>query len=365
MPNKYNYNIDPDISKAETLPSSFYKDPYVFEDIKSKIFLKSWQWIGDTKLVPKKNYVHPLTVLNNYLSEPVVLSRTDENKIICLTNVCTHRGNIMVLEPGEMKKLVCTYHGRRFDNEGNFEYMPEFRDAKNFPRPCDNLHNFPLRKWGELLFIGFNPVFDFNKVINKMSERVGFLPLDKFQFDKSLSKDFKINSHWALYCDNYLEGFHIPFVHKGLNEILDYQNYKTEVYDYCNLQIGYGEDDSNIFDLPKDHIDYGKNIAAYYYWVFPNMMFNFYPWGLSINIVKPISNDLTKVSFRSYVFDKSKLYQGAGSDLQKVEEEDEFVVQNVHIGLKSSFYNAGRFSPTKEQGVHHFHNLLSVFMNSN
>ena len=169
----------------------------------------------------------------------------------------------------------------------------------------------------------------------------------------------------ALYCDNYLEGFHIPFVHKGLNEILDYQNYKTEVYDYCNLQIGYGEDDSNIFDLPKDHVDHGKNIAAYYYWVFPNMMFNFYPWGLSINIVKPISNDLTKVSFRSYVFDKSKLYQGAGSDLQKVEEEDEFVVQNVHIGLKSSFYKAGRFSPTKEQGVHHFHNLLSVFMNSN
>ena len=40
MPNKYNYNIDPDISKAETLPSSFYKDPYVFDDIKSKIFLK-------------------------------------------------------------------------------------------------------------------------------------------------------------------------------------------------------------------------------------------------------------------------------------------------------------------------------------
>ena len=36
MPNKYNYNIDPDISKSETLPSSFYKDPNVFEDIKSK-----------------------------------------------------------------------------------------------------------------------------------------------------------------------------------------------------------------------------------------------------------------------------------------------------------------------------------------
>ena len=330
---KRKFNIDSDISKAETLPSSFYKDLKIFEELKTKIFLKSWQWIGDTELVPKKNYVYPLTVLNKYLSEPVIISRTDDNDIICLTNVCTHRGNIMVLEPGVMKKLVCTYHGRRFDNEGNFEYMPEFKDAKNFPRPCDNLHNFPLRKWGELLFIGFNPVFDFNKVINKMSERVGFLPLEKFRFDQSLSKDFKIDSHWALYCDNYLEGFHIPFVHKGLNEILDYQNYKTEVYEYCNLQIGYGEDDSNIFDLPKDHIDYGKNIAAYYYWIFPNMMFNFYPWGLSINIVQPISNDLTKVSFRSYVFDKSKLNQGAGSDLQKVEEEDAeraiFLIQSM------------------------------------
>ena len=87
MLNKYNYNIDPDISKAETLPSSFYKDPNVFEDIKSKIFLKSWQWIGDTDLVPQKNNVYPLTVLNKYLSEPVIISRTDDNDIICLTNV--------------------------------------------------------------------------------------------------------------------------------------------------------------------------------------------------------------------------------------------------------------------------------------
>ncbi len=68
------------------------------------------------------------------------------------------------------------------------------------------------------------------------------------------------------------------------------------------MQIGYSEDDSDVFELPKDHLDYGKNVAAYYYWVFPNMMFNFYPWGLSLNLVKPISDSLTKVSFRSYVY---------------------------------------------------------------
>jgi choline monooxygenase len=104
-------------------------------------------------------------------------------------------------------------------------------------------------------------------------------------------------------------------------------------------------------------------VAAYYYWVFPNMMFNFYPWGLSLNLVKPISDSLTKVSFRSYVYDETKLNRGAGNQLQKVEEEDEFVVENVHNGLRSSFYKAGRFSPTREEGVHHFHKLISKFMN--
>ena len=37
---KDNYKIDPDISKAETLPSSFYKDPVAFELIKKKNIFK-------------------------------------------------------------------------------------------------------------------------------------------------------------------------------------------------------------------------------------------------------------------------------------------------------------------------------------
>ena len=92
-------------------------------------------------------------------------------------------------------------------------------------------------------------------------------------------------------------------------------------------------------------------------------MFNFYPWGLSINIVKPIDIDRTKVSFISYVLNPDKLGKGAGSAIEKVEREDEFVVENVQKGVRSSFYKAGRFSPTREKGVHHFHRLLADFLN--
>jgi choline monooxygenase len=165
-----------------------------------------------------------------------------------------------------------------------------------------------------------------------------------------------------LYCDNYLEGFHIPFVHADLNKALDYSNYTTEIFDHCNLQIGIADSATECFQLPENHIDFNKRIAAYYFWIYPNMMFNFYPWGLSINIVRPLSVNQCKVVFLTYLFDESKIEHSAGSLLDKVEREDEFVVENVQRGLQSRFYSTGRFSPTREKGVHHFHLLLSNYL---
>lgn len=355
--------IHPDITKAETLPASFYRDPKVFEATKHKIFYKSWHWLGHRDLVGLPRKVYPTVLLDGFLTEPLLLTQDDSKTIHCLSNVCTHRGNLVVNTTDTSKKLICGYHGRRFQLDGAFEHMPEFKEADNFPRPCDNLHKFSLKHWGPFLFTGLEPSFDFQKVIDTMKERVGFLPLDDFSLDESRSKDYFVNAHWALYCDNYLEGFHIPFVHEDLNAVLDYGNYDTLLHEYLNLQIGYADGTDTVFDLPKGHIDHGKKIAAYYYWVFPNMMFNFYPWGLSVNIVEPLAIERTKVSFRSYVYNPSKLNKGAGSILDKVELEDEEVVEGVQKGVRSQFYQAGRFSPTKEQGVHHFHRLLAQFLN--
>jgi choline monooxygenase len=212
------------------------------------------------------------------------------------------------------------------------------------------------------LFVSLEPAFDFSEVIGVLAERVGFLPVDMFKLDKSHSKDYLVNCHWALYCDNYLEGFHIPFVHNDLNDALDYGQYETKVYKHVNLQIGYTDSGQDCFDFPADHPDAGRYVAAYYYWIFPNIMLNFYPWGLSVNVVKPVSKNKTKVSFISYIYDEEKIDDGAGALLDKVEREDEFVVEGVHRGLKSRYYKSGRFSPTREKGVHHFQSLLAEFL---
>lgn len=356
------FNIDPNIAKAETLPAAFYRDPAVFDALREKVFLRCWHWLGDVDQIPLPGTVQPLVLLDQFLNEPLLLVRDMEDRISCLSNVCTHRGNLLVHHPGKYRQLICQYHGRRFDLDGAFVSMPEFREVVDFPRPCDNLHQFPLEQWGPFLFAGLEPAFAFEQIARELNARVGFLPLEQFQQRPDLSKDYLVHAHWALYCDNYLEGFHIPFVHPDLNATLDYGAYRTELFEHMNLQVGLAKGAEDCFDLPENHPDAGQQVAAYYYWIFPNLMLNFYPWGLSVNLVQPLSPERTKVRFITYVYDESKLHNGAGALLDKVEREDEFVVEGVQKGLQSRYYQAGRFSPRMESGVHHFHGLLANFL---
>lgn len=89
-------------------------------------------------------------------------------------------------------------------------------------------------------------------------------------------------------------------------------------------------------------------------------MVNVYPWGLSVNVVKPLAVDRTRVSFLTWVWDPSRLGAGASADLDRVEREDEVVVESVQRGVASRLYDRGRYSPARETGVHHFHRLLTA-----
>lgn len=359
MSNKF--YIDPDIKKAETLPADFYRDSAVFEKVKATVFMNSWQFVGDESLLPFEKYAHPFAYLEHFINEPLALVKQADGSIRCMSNVCTHRGNIVVQQAGKQRGLSCMYHGRRFSLEGDFEHMPEFSEAENFPRACEGLKNFPVERWGQFIFTGLNPTFEFSEVIAKMKERVGHLPLEHFKLDSSLSRDYLVNANWALYCDNYLEGFHVPFVHPALNEALDFKNYDYEIFPYCNLQIGIADEGEPCFDIPETSPDFGRKVYAYYFWLFPNLMLNFYPWGLSLNIIKPLNHQETLVSFRTYRF-KDEPFNRTVNNLEQTELEDEAVVESVQLGIQSRYYQSGRFSPTMERAVHHFHGLVADFM---
>lgn len=354
--------IDADIAKAKTLNTDFYKRQKFYDEAKEKIFVNSWQFVGDTDLIKNAGDAYPFFLLENFLNEPLLLTHDKNGKLNCVCNVCTHRGNLVVYEPCKLNQLKCRYHGRQFSLDGEFISMPEFKEVKNFPTKDDNLHKLNLKSWGKLLFTTLSGRNNFHDFFLEMMQRVDWFPVDKLELKPQLSKDYYVEANWALYCENYLEGFHIPFIHAGLNQVLDFGEYTTEIFKFSNLQLGIGKKEDVCFDLPQTSPDYGKDVAAYYFWVFPNMMFNFYPWGLSINIVEPLDVSKCKVRFITYVSDETKLNQGAGSGLNTVELEDEEVVQNVQKGIRSRFYKHGRYSVKREQGTHHFHSLIAKFM---
>jgi choline monooxygenase len=351
--------IEPDIKKASTLPTTFYNNPLYYELSKEKVFARSWQWAADSDNVKLAGSVYPFILLENALNEPLVLTRTEQDELFCLSNVCTHRGNLVALHPCQAKQLQCKYHGKRFSLDGKFIHITEFREAENFPSSEDNLTQLPLGRLGKMLFTALHPPCSFEAWIAPVIERLGWLPWEEFYFDAASSKEYGVQAHWALYCDNYLEGFHIPFVHPLLNQTLSYEEYETHLFEWSNLQIGAAKNAEVCFALPSDSPDYGKNIAGYYFWLYPNLMLNFYPWGLSVNLVRPLGPQRCKVSFYTYLWRPELRGYGAGAALDLVEREDEAVVETVQRGIQSRLYRKGRYSPSKEQCVHHFHQLLT------
>jgi choline monooxygenase len=141
------------------------------------------------------------------------------------------------------------------------------------------------------------------------------------------------------------------------------QHYAYELGRYANLQLALARsDDDTAFAPPPGSPDHGKRVAAYYWWLFPNLMLNFYPWGLSLNCVEPLAPDRTRIVFRGYVLDAERTSGGAGAGLDQVEMEDEAAVESVQRGLRSRLYRDGRYSPVHERGVHQFHRLLCAFL---
>ncbi len=69
------FSIDPNIAKAKTLHTDFYNSEEIFERCKETIFANSWQFIGNSDLVKESGDVYPFTLLENYLDEPLLLTK--------------------------------------------------------------------------------------------------------------------------------------------------------------------------------------------------------------------------------------------------------------------------------------------------
>lgn len=326
------------------------------------MFTPSWQWCPEVGDATRNGDVAPFTLLPGCLDEPLVATRTKDT-VRVVSNVCTHRGHPVVGCKGTVASLRCPYHGRRFAHDGRFLSMPEFEGAEGFPSAEDDLASVSVARWGPLDFVSLKPAAPLGEMLAQVEARVGPLAPGKLARFPEADCEYNLAANWMLYCDNYLEGLHIPFVHPDLDQVVRFDNYRVELAPWGVLQVGYATaDDVVAFDPPPGHPDEGARVAAYYAWMFPNTMLNFYPWGLSLNVVQPVGPARTRVLYRAWTWDPSLRGGGAGGALDVVEREDTAVVEATQRGVRARLAQRGRYSPSREQGVHHFHRLLSLLL---
>src|SRR5205085_8937229 len=137
-------------------------------------------------------------LLPGFLDEPLLLSRDAAGTLRCLSNVCTHRGNILVNAPCRAKQIRCGYHSRRFELDGRMTFMPEFKEAKDFPRPEDDLPRLALQEWGGQAFVTLDTSVPFDAFLGEALASVADDPVGQLTHDSSRDRSFDVHANWAL-----------------------------------------------------------------------------------------------------------------------------------------------------------------------
>jgi choline monooxygenase len=354
---KKDFLIKP-LERAETIPSRWYTDLAVFEVDLNSVFPDTWQYAGPVSMARNPGDYFLTTVARN----PVIVIRGKDNILRAFYNVCRHRGGPLAIEPqGHCNVLQCKYHGWTYLLDGSLRGTPKFDRSELFDRKDYGLVPVQLEVWENLIFVNLSakkpaPV---SKIMKGITERIAPESIAKKKFHQRVI--YEVNANWKVYCDNYLEGYHLPIVHPGLTGMLDYQNYVTEVYENYSTQYSGIRGQQNFYASPEG--------MAIYYFVFPNFMLNILPGRLQVNHVLPVAPDRCSVIF-DYFYDDTvspAALQKIQDDLatsEAIQQEDAMICEKVQTGLGSRAYHTGRYSPEMEEGVYDFHCRLKKIYKS-
>jgi choline monooxygenase len=241
----------PHLTRATLPDPAMYTDPAQFARQRA-MFARAWHPIEASHIPRESKSAVPFTLLEGCLDEPLVLTRDARGAMHCVSNVCTHRAACVLSEPTHGDSLRCRYHGRRFALDGRFLHAPGFEGALDFPRPADDLPRVALESCGPLWYASLDPAVPFHAWSAPLADTLAFAMETPAVHDPARDRTFELAAHWALYCENYLEGFHIPFVHPELAGAVEFNSYRVEPLEHGVLQTGFATTpDVACFALPR------------------------------------------------------------------------------------------------------------------
>ena len=352
--------IDSELSRAWTLPSHLYTDTSIFAAEKEKIFARTWQVVGHHDQVDQAGDYFT-TELGG---EPLLIVRGSDGVLRGFYNVCRHRAGPPAEGCGSRKLFRCGYHGWTYDLQGALISATEMEGVEGFRVEDFALQPVRLEEWFNLIFVSLDPDAE------PLGESLGELPRQAEKFSFSGMKLFErrtytMECNWKTYVDNYLEGFHLPSVHPGLNRELDYNAYVVETYARHVRQFSPIRGAQPGDATPRRYPEAAEDLTANYFWIFPNWMLNCYPDNISLNIVLPVASERSLAIFEWYLKEE---HQGSAAAKAAVEFSDQIQIEDVSIcervqkNLRSRSYSRGRFSVKQEKGVHAFHRMYAEWM---
>ena len=352
--------IAADISQAWTLPSHLYTDPAVLASEKEKILARTWQVIGHHDQVAKPGDYFTADLIG----EPLLMVRGNDGVLRGFYNVCRHRAGPPAEGCGSRKLFRCGYHGWTYGLDGKLISATEITGVEGFRAEDFALAPVRTEEWFNLVFVNL----DGNA--RPLLECLGDLPRQAEKFDFAAMKlverrTYDMKCNWKTYVDNYLEGYHLPSVHPGLNRELDFNAYVIEPYLTHVRQFSPIRGAQPGDTTPRRYQETGEGLTTDYFWTFPNWMLNCYPDNVSLNIVLPLEAARTVAIFEWYLPEKDLDREAAKASVEfshQIQMEDVGICEAVQRNLSSRSYSRGRFSVTQEKGVHAFHRMYADAM---
>ena len=358
----HEFSVEPVIARAWTLPSALYTSADVWMMEKEKIFSRTWQVVGHAHQVadPGDYFTTDLT------GEPLLLVRGLDGKLRGFYNVCRHRAGPPAEGCGSRKLFRCGYHGWTYGLDGALISATEVEGVEGFRSEDFALIPVRVEEWFNFVFVNLDPQApSLLESLGSLPQQAGKFPFREMKVFERRTYDMKCN--WKTYVDNYLEGYHLPSVHPGLNRELDFNAYVVEPYARHVRQFSPIRGAQPGDATPRRYQQAREDLTTDYFWIFPNWMLNCYPDNVSLNVVLPVEPERSVAIFEWYLPETEHNSPAAKASVEfshQIQIEDVAICEAVQRNLRSRSYSRGRFSVKQEKGVHAFHRMYAELMNT-
>jgi len=332
-----------ELRSAETLPARWYRDPAVFEAERRAVFGRTWQLFAHASELSEPGACRA-EVLAGW---PVLVRRGRDGVLRGFHNVCRHRAGPLAPDgASRCPVLRCRYHGWVYGDDGRLERTPDFGEARAEGFDPDALGLFPVavETWRGFVFVclASDPP-PLAEALGRLPALARALPFESLRFHGRA--EHPIRANWKTYVENYLEGYHIPYVHPALHREVDAKAYRVEAAERVVTH--------HVPSRPRVEAPVYEGLWA---WLVPNLAFNFYGRGLSVERMLPEGPGAMRIEYLFLFADDAgpAEREAALAMSRTVTAEDVAICEAVQRNLDAGAYTVGRLSPRHEEGVFYF-----------